>query len=89
VCAKPIEGGESLEDFMRHTYGGSLARTFEMADFNGLSVHQTREQTPMRMIFTEIKNYRIQIYSAVVADLEKYPTRRAQVENILASFSAI
>jgi hypothetical protein len=89
VCAKSIAGGESLEDFMRHTYGGLLARTFEMADFNGLSVYQTREQKPTRMIFTEIKNYRIQIYSSVVADLEKYPTRRGQVDNILASFSVI
>jgi len=89
VCAKSIEGGESLEDFMRHIYGASLARTFDMADFNGLSAYQAREQTPPRMIFTEIKNYRIQIYSSVVADLEKYLTRRAQVEHILASFSVI
>jgi len=89
VCAKSIEGGESLEDFMRHIYGASLARTFDMANFNGLSAYQAREQTPPRMIFTEIKNYRIQIYSSLVADLEKYLTRRAQVEHILASFSVI
>jgi hypothetical protein len=89
VCAKPIEGGESLQDFMRRTYGALLARAFEMADFNGLSVYQTREEKPTKMIFTEIKDHRIQIYSSVVADLEKYPTRKAQVENILASFSAI
>jgi len=89
VCAKPIKGGESLQDFMRQTYGALLARTFEMADFNGLSVYQTREEKPTKMIFTEIKHHRIQIYFSVVADLEKYPTRKTQVENILASFSVI
>jgi hypothetical protein len=89
VCAKPIEGGESLQDFMRQTYGVLLARTFQMAKFNGLSVYQTREEKPTKMIITEIKNHRIQIYLSVVADLEKYPTRKAQVENILASFSVI
>jgi hypothetical protein len=89
VCAKPIESGESLQDFMRRTYGALFARAFEMADFNGLSAYQTREEKPTKMIFTEIKDHRIQIYSSIVADLEKYPTRKAQVENILASFSAI
>lgn len=89
VCAKPIEGGESLEAFMRRTYGALLARTFEMADLNGLSVYQTREEKPTKMIFTEIKDHRIQIYSSIVAELEKYPMRKAQLDHILASFSAI
>ena len=71
------------------TYGALLARTFEMADINGLSVYQTREEKPTKMIFTEIKDHRIQIYSSIVAEPEKYPTRKAQLENILASFSAI
>lgn len=89
VCAKPLKGGESLQDFMRQTYGALLARTFEMADINGLSVYQTREEKPTKMIFTEIKDHRIQIYFSIVADRELYPTRKAQVENILASFSEI
>jgi hypothetical protein len=89
VCAKPIEGSESLEDFMRQTYGALLARTFETAHVNGLSVYQTREEGPTKTIFTEIKVHLIQIFSSVVADPEKYPTRQAQVEKILASFSVI
>jgi hypothetical protein len=89
VCGKPIEDGKSLEDFMRRTYGDKLARTFVMADFNGLSVYRSREEQPTRTIFTEMRNHRIQIYCSVVADLEKSPMRRVQVENILASFAAI
>jgi len=89
VCAKPIEGGESLKDFMRQTYGALLARTFEMANANGLSVYQTREEGPIKTIFTVIKNHLIQIFSTVVAEPEKYPTRQAQVEKILASFSVM
>jgi hypothetical protein len=89
VCAKPIRRGESLEEFMRQTYGGSLAKRFEMADFNGLAAYQTRAGEHTRTIFSEIKDYRIQIYVSIIADLKKYGTRQSQIERILASFSVI
>ena len=89
VCGKPVQDGQSLDDFMRRTYGALLERTFVRVDLNGLPAFRSREEQPTKVIFTQTKNHRIQIYVALVADPGKYEARKAQVEKILASFSAI
>jgi hypothetical protein len=91
VCAQRIVGAESLQDFMRRSYGARFARIFEAADVEGLFVYRSkdREGQPATMLFTEIKGQRIQVYCSVAADVAKFATRMAQVEDILASFAAI
>ena len=89
VCARPASSLGSLEAFMNLTYGDRLDVLFEKTQVNRLVVYDTGQRQGMRMLFAELAGHVVQIIASVETEPARRPERRAQVEKILASFSAI
>jgi hypothetical protein len=88
VCAKRLTDRSSIDEFMRQTYGGSLSKYFESAKFAGVRAYRSRMKD-QDVIFLQTNDYRIQVYTAVVADRQKRARRQAQVNRVLRSFSLV
>jgi hypothetical protein len=86
VCAKRVAASSTLDEFMRQTYGASYTDAFASKDFGGVSAYWTRKRDS-NLIFLQTRAYRIQVATAVVADVEKRPRRLTQVQQILNSFA--
>lgn len=74
---------------MNLTYGDRLDVLFEKTRINRLVVYDTGQRQGMRMLFAELAGHVVQIIASVETEPARRPERRAQVEKILASFSAI
>jgi len=88
ICWKRLSGGESLARFVERTYGAEAARLFERTELGGVPAYRTKGDGPNVTIFLQTDAHRIQIVASVVAEPTKRVLRRAQVQRILASFSA-
>jgi hypothetical protein len=86
VCARPLTGGSSLDDFMRHTYRDSLLAQFEVTKLGGVRAYAARKGD-QNLIFLQTGAYRLQLYTSVVAAPAKRAVRRAQVRGVLRSFA--
>jgi hypothetical protein len=89
LCAKPLTDAATIENFMRQTYGEAFAADFQSTDLNGVRAYQARREAGSATIFLQTKGYRIQIFTAVVADAAKRSMRGAEVEAILKTFSIV
>lgn len=83
ICVTPLSDGDSLESYMRRTYGESLARRFAKTDLNGACAYEDRGHTFSRTIFTRAGDRLIQIVTAVATVPERMADRKAQIERIL------
>jgi hypothetical protein len=88
ICWKRLSGGESLARFVERTYGAEAARLFERTELGGVPAYRTKGDGPNVTIFLQTDAHRIQIVASVVAEPTKRALRLAQVQRILASFSA-
>lgn len=88
ICWKRLSGGESLARFVERTYGAEAARLFERTELGRVPAYRTKGDGPNVTIFLQTDAHRIQIVASVVAEPTKRALRRAQVQRILASFSA-
>jgi hypothetical protein len=88
VCAKRVKDGLSIDEFMRRTYKDVLSKQFATTKFAGVRAYRSRLED-QDLIFLQTDAYRIQIYTAVVADREKRAKRQAQVRGVLGSFTLV
>jgi hypothetical protein len=87
ICSKPITDASSLDDFMSRTYGAGFRARFRSVEMGGVAAYEAANVESDRTIFLQTSVYRLQLLAAVVADADKRAERRAQVQEILESFS--
>jgi hypothetical protein len=88
ICWRRLSGGESLARFVERTYGDRATELFERTELGGVAAYRTKGEGPNLTIFLQTGDHRIQLVASVVAEPTKRALRRAQVQRILASFSA-
>ncbi len=86
ICARPLTGGSSLDQFMRRTYGVAFVDRFEKTTLGGMPAYRARQDSAQTTYFLQTDEYRVQIVSAVAAPPEKRSARESQLERILESF---
>jgi hypothetical protein len=88
ICWKRLSGGDSLARFVERIYGAETARLFERTQLGGVPAYRTKDDWPNLTVFLQTEAHRIQVVASVVAEPTTRTLRRAQVQRILASFSA-
>ena len=88
ICWKRLSGGESFARFVEKTYGERATELLERTELDGVPAYRTKGDGPNLTIFLQTDDHRIQIVASVVAEPMERALRRAQVQRILASFSA-
>ena len=87
ICAKLLTDSLPLDDFMRQTYGDTVAAQFQLTELASMRAYQTTNANQDTTIFSQTPAYRIQILTSVVAEPDKRAERRSQVQTILESLS--